>query len=702
MKKFLSIILTIAIVLSLAVCPSIVSAKTSAESFAELESQKGDNWEPVLVIDMGTYQKKDNIVTTSLGNSIAPSLTHGGSNGKYKDPETGLEYPAPSIEADAVTKEDIIKQYPFLENDAMNDKYMKFTQINAGGGMFRLNNIHAEDFFKLNEMIRISMEICITDMVSHVEQNGTEVPVDNSCADACPYYFILTPGSGGGTEAIANKNVPVNKWTTLVGYHKYTDLSLDSIKFGSELNSSDLRAVSNPYPKTIFFGKITYERIRNNNQPIESNINYTEDFEEYKDAEKKYTIDGSDVTIYGGKSYKEVSSTDKKLPFITEISEADTGVLGEANMTYKDSANPNDKSKYAIGSVTYDGNKTYEYVYPTAGTALGKYHLTGDSSLGDTGVTNATFGIGYGETEYFSTSEHLSAADRLASSTAKRTSFTLPKAYSGKHMLVASGLYNKNASVRMDNIFGSHPSKADVGKKMIISYYVYADSKMGAYKVSDKDYASAEPVSVDITKPVKLMTSFNGPMGNIYKYRLSYDDTAVANIDIPWDTWTKVQILCEITSESIDNLVIENAGNTLKNCLQISQFGATDQIADTLYFDNLSVEAIEAGTKAEYAVYKFDGSYDIAVKILSSTEAGNPTVQLVVGEYDAVDGRLLSVKTSANKTFSFSQLPIAISVSDFKPIKETSTLRAFLIDSYTGLCPYIAPTDVKVIADIIE
>jgi len=86
---------------------------------------------------------------------------------------------------------------------------------------------------------------------------------------------------------------------------------------------------------------------------------------------------------------------------------------------------------------------------------------------------------------------------------------------------------------------------------------------------------------------------------------------------------------------------------------------------------------------------------------LSSTEAGTPTVQLVVGEYD-IDNRLLSVRTSENKTFSFSQLPVSVSVSNFKPLKETTTLRAFLIDSYTGLCPYISPTDVKVIAEEIE
>ncbi len=681
MKKFLSIILTIAIVLSLAVSPAM------ALTTDEIINASGDNWETVCILDFADYENP----VTSIGSTAKFSFTGMTQKTGFVDTENNITYPDLTQIRTVVSKADIVKDYPHLEHNAMNDKYLKWEK-NLASAMFRVNNIFPESLLKIGDIMRISLEICLTDVVTHVNADGSDVPVDNNCVDFLQFNLALTTGSGNGT-VIAKPAIPVNQWVTINSYYTVSDTTLDSIKFDPGIHGDKIDCVTEPFAKTVFMGRLTYEKLRNNNQPVQSTINYTEDFERYNHSYDKYTVDGTKVT-------NDTSVTDK-LHFVTPVATADNGVLGEANMSYIDSANPNDKSQYAKGSTTIDSNNKYEYIYPTSGTANGKYHLTGDASLGDTGVTDATFGLGYAGNKYFSTSEHLSAADRLSASTKKRSVITLPNAFSGKNMIVASGIYNKNAAVRMNNIFGSHPSKSDVGKKMIISYYVYADSKMGAYKASDKDYASAEPVAVDKTKPVKLMTSFNGPMGNIYKYRLSYDDTAISTTDIPWDTWTKVQVLSEITSDCIDNLVIENGENTLKNCLQISQFGATDQIADTLYFDNLSVQEIEAGTKAEYAVYKFDGSYDIAAKILSSTEAGNPTVQLVVGEYDS-EGRLLSVKTSENKTFSYSQLPVSVSVSNFKPIKETSSLRAFLIDSYTGLCPYISPTDVKVIAEEIE
>lgn len=681
MKKFLSIILTTAIVLSLAVSPAM------AQTTDEIINASGDNWEPVCILDFADY---DNPVT-SVGSKATFAFTGMSTTAGFVDKENNVTYPDLSQKQTVVTKEDIAKAYPHLEHNAMNDKYLKWEK-NLASAMFRVNNIFPDTLLKKGDIIRLSLEMCVTDVVTHVNADGSAVPVDNTCVDYLKFNLAVTTGSGNGT-VITSSQIPVNQWVTINAYYTVADTTLDSIKFDPGIQGNSINCVTNPFAKTVFIGRLSYEKLRNNNQPVQDQINYTEDFERYNHTSDKYTVNGTKVT-------NDTTVTDK-LHFVTPIATADSGVLGEANMSYLDSANPNDKNNYAKGSTTIDSNNKYEYVYPTSGTANGKYHLTGDASLGDTGVTDATFGIGYAGNKYFSTSEHLSAADRLSSSSAKRSVITLPNAYSGKNMLVASGLYNKNAAVRMNNIFGSHPSKSDVGKKMIISYYVYADSKMGAYKASNKSYDAAEAIAVDKTKPVKLMTSFNGPMGNIYKYRLSYDDTAIATSDIPWDTWTKVQVLCEITSDSIDNLVIENGENTLKNCLQISQFGATDQIADTLYFDNLSVQELEAGTKAEYAVYKFDGSYDIAVKILSSTEAGTPTVQLVVGEYD-IDNRLLSVRTSENKTFSFSQLPVSVSVSNFKPLKETTTLRAFLIDSYTGLCPYISPTDVKVIAEEIE
>ena len=701
MKKFLSIILSIVLVFSLCV------TTTFALTDDEILNAKGTHNEVVAMFDMAANNVTNKDGTNSMtgpspAGTYTASVVSQGTAPAYvdnTDPNNPIQYPKLSYTVEAITQDKLAETHPHLVNNSLNDKILKWSQ-NMGGAMFRVRGLVPHNTINKGDLVKITAEICVTDVRPYVDPTGIEVPIDNKCIDSYKMNF-LTVYSTSQDNYSATKDgngvtveLPVDRWVTFSAYITPDFDDITGIRIENSLGvAGSLSCVSKPCPNTILLGRIAYEVVKPNNKPIETELSYVEDFE-------KYT---SDVAVYDINGTKADSTTSSKYLKITSMETADKYIYKEEGLTYKDSANPNNKNEYAKGSYAIDTNNTYEYVYPKSGTINGKYHLTGDASLGDTGVTDATFGLGYAGQNYITNIDsHICAADRLAGNSAKRSVITLPNAYSGKNMLVASGLYNKNAAVRMNNIFGSHPSKSDVGKKMIISYYVYADSKMGAYKVSDKDYASAEPVSVDITKPVKLMTSFNGPMGNIYKYRLSYDDTAIANMDIPWDTWTKVQILCEITSESIDNLVIENAGNTLKNCLQISQFGATDQIADTLYFDNLSIETIEAGTKAEYAVYEFDGSYDIAVKILSSTEAGNPTVQLVVGEYDAVDGRLLSVKTSANKTFSFSQLPVAISVSNFKPIKETSTLRAFLIDSYTGLCPYISPTDVKVIAEIIE
>ncbi len=688
MKKFLSIVLSIAIVLSLAVCP-VFALETE-----EIINATGDHWEVISIVDMGEGLSA---TSTSTNTAVAGVLVSMGTNVEYKEGEgeTEVKWPLMAYDGAAITKADLIRAYPHLEFADMRNSYFKWNQTQSGS-MLRIRKMLKNDIVKNGDTVRISMEICITDMVGGMNSDGSYLPadgIDSYSFGLIPVYSTSATNDGSTSDGTGkNFTIPVNQWTTISGYFKTTKELFSSIRF-QQNSAGGANSVKLPYPKTILLGRVIVEKLVPNNQPLPASLGYTEDFDRFPRTAKTYTIDGTDTT--------DLVVTGEKHPYVTTISEADAEALGEASLTYKDSANPNDKNKYAKGSVAIDTNTTYEYVYPTSGTAHGKYHLTGDASLGDTGVTDATFGLGYAGNKYFTTSEHLSAADRLASSTAKRSVITLPSAFSGNNMLVASGLYNKNAAVRMNNIFGSHTSKNDVGKKMIISYYVYADSKMGAYKVSDKAYDAAEPVAVDKTKPVKLMTSFNGPMGNIYKYRMSYDTTAIANIDIPWDTWTKVQVLCEITSENIDNLVIENGENTLKNCLQISQFGATDQIADTLYFDNLSVEEIEAGTKAEYAVYEFDGSYDIAVKITSSTEAGTPTVQLVVGEYDS-HGNLISVRTSENKTFSFSSLPVAVSISNLKPLKETTTLRAFLIDSYTGLCPYISPADVKTIAEVIE
>ncbi len=174
-------------------------------------------------------------------------------------------------------------------------------------------------------------------------------------------------------------------------------------------------------------------------------------------------------------------------------------------------------------------------------------------------------------------------------------------AHSGTNAIKLSGRWSANGGVKVEDIFMGRFDKEDIGRKVKVSAWVYADKSAGAYKMtadgegfkentSKNDapkYTNDELANLEKTK---ICISFGGPNDGFYSYRTGGYNTKKYTIN--WNEWTKISTEFIVSEDLLDNGTTNK--NPLISSIRIDQQGCTgiedEAVIDTFYIDDITVE----------------------------------------------------------------------------------------------------------------
>lgn len=196
-------------------------------------------------------------------------------------------------------------------------------------------------------------------------------------------------------------------------------------------------------------------------------------------------------------------------------------------------------------------------------------------------------------------------------------------AHSGTTAVKWAGRFSANGGLKIEDIFMGRFDKEDIGRKIKVSVWVYADKSSGAYKLNwdetkgdyvetttkDENLKYSETELADLEKTV-ICISLAGPNDNIYQYRSG--NYNLKKYEINWNEWTKISTELVISEDVLDNgITDQKAKNPLISAIRIDQQGATGQadqaVIDTFYIDDITIEEARfevSGAVGSHMVYQ--------------------------------------------------------------------------------------------------
>ena len=119
--------------------------------------------------------------------------------------------------------------------------------------------------------------------------------------------------------------------------------------------------------------------------------------------------------------------------------------------------------------------------------------------------------------------------------------------HSGQKALHQKNRNKTGGTIKALNLFGRELTKADVGKKIAISFYVYADMSDGVFKSAysgdegddrQKHLYSAEELKKSEGTVISVLMA--GPDEDNYQNRQGHETPFNGEYFIPWNQWTKI------------------------------------------------------------------------------------------------------------------------------------------------------------------
>ena len=174
-------------------------------------------------------------------------------------------------------------------------------------------------------------------------------------------------------------------------------------------------------------------------------------------------------------------------------------------------------------------------------------------------------------------------------------------AHSGTNAIKFSGRWSANGGVKVEDIFMGRFDKEDIGRKVKVSAWVYADKSAGAYKMtangegfkengSKNDAPKYTDDELAKLEKTKICISFGGPNDGFYSYRTGGYNTKKYTIN--WNEWTKISTEFIVYEDLLDNGTTDK--NPLISSIRIDQQGCTgiedEAVIDTFYIDDITVE----------------------------------------------------------------------------------------------------------------
>ena len=217
--------------------------------------------------------------------------------------------------------------------------------------------------------------------------------------------------------------------------------------------------------------------------------------------------------------------------------------------------------------------------------------------------------------------------------------------HSGQKALHQKNRNKTGGTIKALNLFGRELTKADVGKKIAISFYVYADMNDGVFKSvysgdegddRQKHLYSAEELKESEGTVISVVMA--GPDEDNYQNRQGHETPFYGEYFIPWNQWTKITHYYTIGSEFLPTGSTEKKSDPYINAIRIGQtncdYTINNALASSLYIDDLYVEEARAIINGG-----FDGN-KVEVVTEYATNSGSSYARTMIFEYDT-DNRLI-------------------------------------------------------------
>ncbi|MBE7046530.1 MAG: hypothetical protein E7396_03845 [Ruminococcaceae bacterium] len=244
MKKFISIMMTLILVLTSVVSISSPMSASAKQGYVEKLNANYTQWSA----PEGVGVKKTFACPTSPSNTMT-FVSAGGLDSNPKG------YPQPVTSVELVNKKDLSATYPKVcEDNSTTDKLVKFTQ-NANIGMFRMKGAYPA--LSSTTTIRVTFKMFITDICTKAisfDKDGTTVldPVKDTKGTVKEIPMSLIPQKASANCGVQKDiKIPVNQWYT-VTEELQADVGANGVRL-SIGTVADEPSYNCNFPGTIFY-----------------------------------------------------------------------------------------------------------------------------------------------------------------------------------------------------------------------------------------------------------------------------------------------------------------------------------------------------------------------------------------------------------------------------------------------------------------